>query len=120
MSLNIAAVVLTPQTLSNTVALIGLTRQSYKLFYSLSFSIFLTMPVSNSSQPVLNIPSPTLLSPAMIRNRARRGSLVKVEAVEANSVEDELDQSVFPDMNSEWVNRKGAVHCPIELGCSFP
>jgi hypothetical protein len=58
--------------------------------------------------PLFNLASPPLLSPTVIRNRARRGSLVKVEEVGNNTLEDSQDQGAFPDHNSEWVNRKGS------------
>jgi len=68
------------------------------------------MSISSSTtprSPAFSITSP-LLSPTIIRNRARRGSLVKVEEVGSNSLEEAQDQGAFPDHNSEWVNRKGA------------
>lgn len=40
--------------------------------------------------------------------RARSSSLVKVETVGRNSQEEDLDQSVYDNVNAEWVNRKGA------------
>ncbi|KAI0080823.1 Orm1 type endoplasmic reticulum protein [Panus rudis PR-1116 ss-1] len=40
--------------------------------------------------------------------RARSSSLVKVETVGQNSQEEDLDQSVYDNVNAEWVNRKGA------------
>lgn len=66
------------------------------------------MPLSNSSSSLFNISSPVLLSPTQIRNRARSKSIVTVEQVGNNSFEESQDQHAFPDVNSEWVNRKGS------------
>ena len=61
---------------------------------------------SSALRSSFNLVSPNLLSPTM-RSRARRGSIVKVEEVGSNSLEESQDQGAFPDHNSEWVNRKG-------------
>jgi ORMDL family len=39
--------------------------------------------------------------------RDRSGSLVKVEPVGEGSLEQDLDQGAYVNINSEWVNRKG-------------
>ena len=69
--------------------------------------------------PVYSIAAPTLLSPNL-RNRARRGSLVKVEEVGNNSLEESQDRGTFPDHNSEWVNRKGSFTRHPSYGRSSP
>lgn len=66
------------------------------------------MPLSNSNPPLFTMSSPVLISPAQVRNRARSKSIVTVEQAGNNSFEESLDQHAFPDVNSEWVNRKGA------------
>ncbi|KAI0371606.1 Orm1 type endoplasmic reticulum protein [Pilatotrama ljubarskyi] len=40
--------------------------------------------------------------------RERSSSIVKVEKVGEESLEEALDQSVYDNVNAEWVNRKGA------------
>lgn len=64
---------------------------------------------STTRSPLINLASTPLLSPTVIRSRARRGSLVKVEEVGNDTLEESQDQSTFPDHNSEWVNRKGTL-----------
>ncbi|KAF8592663.1 Orm1 type endoplasmic reticulum protein [Ramaria rubella] len=64
---------------------------------------------TTARSPLFNIASPSdLLSPSVIRNRERSGSIVVLEEVGNNSLEESQDQGAFPDHNSEWVNRKGA------------
>ena len=42
-----------------------------------------------------------------LKGRGRSGSIVKVEEV-SESLDDVLDQSMYRNMNTEWVNRKGS------------
>jgi hypothetical protein len=43
------------------------------------------------------------------QRRGRSGSFLKVEHVDSSN-EEALDQAAYPNINAEWVNRKGA--CP--------
>ncbi|KNZ76020.1 hypothetical protein J132_00295 [Termitomyces sp. J132] len=54
--------------------------------------------------------SPQTLSPRTLgmRGRSRSSSIVKVEQVGEDSVEESLDRSAFPNINANWVNVKGA------------
>ncbi|KAI0677201.1 Orm1 type endoplasmic reticulum protein [Trametes maxima] len=54
--------------------------------------------------------SPKSASPGLsVRvGRERSSSLVKVEKVGEESQEESLDQSMYDNVNAEWVNRKGA------------
>jgi hypothetical protein len=57
--------------------------------------------------PVLDTHSTaTMLGKGNLKGRGRSGSIVKVEEV-AETVDDVLDQSIYRNMNTEWVNRKG-------------
>jgi len=47
------------------------------------------------------------LKPRSAGGRARSGSLVTVEEIQ-ESLDDVLDQTVYPNVNQEWVNGKGA------------
>lgn len=66
------------------------------------------------SSPTLSVPTVTIetspsASELKVRvGRARSSSLVKVETVGEDSQEEGLDQSVYGNVNAEWVNRKGA------------
>ncbi|KAI0089195.1 Orm1 type endoplasmic reticulum protein [Irpex rosettiformis] len=66
------------------------------------------------SSPTLNMPHLTIeTSPShselKVRvGRTRSSSLVKVETVGEDNQEEGLDQSLYENMNAEWVNRKGA------------
>lgn len=59
--------------------------------------------------PPLTIMTSTLAPPEATHRsgRGRSASIVKVEEVGATSQEDSLDQSVYVNMNVEWVNQKG-------------
>lgn len=65
------------------------------------------------SSPTLSVPTVTIetspsASELKVRvGRARSSSLVKVETVGEDSQEEGLDQSVYGNVNAEWVNRKG-------------
>ncbi len=53
--------------------------------------------------------STTTLSPQRHSGgRGRSNSLIKVEEVGKGTQEEVLDQSVYANINAEWVNRKGA------------
>ncbi|KAG6910781.1 hypothetical protein DXG01_007669 [Tephrocybe rancida] len=43
-----------------------------------------------------------------MRGRQRSGSIVKVEEVGDNSIEESLDRSAYVNINADWVNVKGA------------
>ncbi|KAI0797019.1 ORMDL family-domain-containing protein [Abortiporus biennis] len=64
-----------------------------------------TLPV-----PHLSLETSTSASELKVRitGRNRSSSLLKVETVGENSNEEDLDQSVYENVNAEWVNRKGA------------
>lgn len=65
------------------------------------------------SSPTLSVPTVTIeTSPSAAElkvrvGRARSSSLVKVETVGEDSQEEGLDQSMYGNVNAEWVNRKG-------------
>ena len=63
------------------------------------------------SSPTLSIPHLSIeTSPSELKvrvGRTRSSSIVKVETVGEDSQEEGLDQSVYGNMNAEWVNRKG-------------
>lgn len=63
------------------------------------------------SSPSLSVPTLTIetsSSELKVRvGRTRSSSIVKVETVGENSQEEELDQSLYDNLNTEWVNRKG-------------
>ncbi|KAL0950201.1 hypothetical protein HGRIS_010193 [Hohenbuehelia grisea] len=48
------------------------------------------------------------MSSTSVRGRARSSSLVKVETLADNSVEEVLDRSAYVNINADWVNAKGA------------
>lgn len=72
------------------------------------------------SVPTLSIETSQSTSELKVRmgGRARSSSLVKVETVGQTSAEEDLDQSVYDNVNAEWVNRKGAwlIHPILILG----
>jgi len=45
---------------------------------------------------------------ANLKGRARSASIVKVEEVGGDGVEEDLDRAAYNNINSDWVNRKGA------------
>ncbi|KAK0243204.1 ORMDL family-domain-containing protein [Armillaria nabsnona] len=53
-----------------------------------------------------------------MRVRGRSGSIVKVEQVGDRSAEDALDQSLFVNINANWVNAKGAWLIHVVLICA--
>lgn len=55
----------------------------------------------------IKLPEQEASSTKLRATRGRSGSIVKVEEVGANSVEEVLDRSVAGDKNTEWVNAKG-------------
>ena len=65
------------------------------------------------SSPTLSVPAITIeTSPSAAElkvrvGRARSSSIVKVETVGEDSQEEGLDQSMYDNVNAEWVNRKG-------------
>ena len=65
------------------------------------------------TSPTLNVPhlsietSPSHSELKMRVGRTRSSSLVKVETVGEDNQEEGLDQSLYENMNAEWVNRKG-------------
>ncbi len=75
------------------------------------------------SSPVLGVPSLSIeTSPSELKvrvGRQRSSSIVKVETVGENSQEEGLDQSVYDNVNAEWVNRKGKC-IPRFLSLSLP
>ena len=75
------------------------------------------------SSPTLSVPtvtietSPTAAELKVRVGRARSSSLLKVETVGEDSQEEGLDQSMYGNVNAEWVNRKGGF---IDVFCSAP
>lgn len=68
-----------------------------------------TSPQRAPPPPAINIAHTTSTSSPTsnkLKGRARSGSLVKVEEIK-ESLDDVLDQSVYSNVNQEWVNRKG-------------
>lgn len=63
------------------------------------------------TSPTLSVPHLSIeTSPSELKvrvGRARSSSIVKVETVGEDSQEEGLDQSVYDNVNAEWVNRKG-------------
>ncbi|OBZ70207.1 hypothetical protein A0H81_09739 [Grifola frondosa] len=62
--------------------------------------------LTSQSLSVPSVSPPSGLSVRM--GRERSPSLLKVEKVGQESQEEALDQSVYDNVNAEWVNRKGA------------
>lgn len=60
-----------------------------------------------AARPTIRLPESiaTAANPQVIMKRARSASIVKVEEV-GKTASEELDQTA--DLNSEWVNHKGA------------
>jgi len=65
-----------------------------------------------TTSPTIKLPTDSLAHsvPALkVRTgRDRSGSLMKVEKVGESSLEQDLDQGAYVNINAEWVNRKGA------------
>lgn len=66
------------------------------------------------SSPKLGVPTVTIETSSSaselkvrVAGRGRSSSIVKVETVGEDSQEEGLDQSVYDNVNAEWVNRKG-------------
>jgi hypothetical protein len=66
------------------------------------------------SSPRLGVPTVTIETSSStselkvrVAGRGRSSSIVKVETVGEDSQEEGLDQSVYDNVNAEWVNRKG-------------
>jgi len=74
-------------------------------------------PPAISISPIAHSSSTSSNSAVKLKGRARSASLVKVEEIK-ESLDDVLDQSVYPNVNQEWVNRKGAwlIHPILILG----
>ena len=93
--------------------------RSSGLFKQTSPSIFhvIDMPMSSPIKvpPIHITESPPTLSPLRhgvgLKGRRRSSSLVKVEKV-GETQEELLDQSVYVNVNVEWVNRKGEPRLP--------
>lgn len=74
------------------------------------------------SSPTLGVPTLTIehtVSAAELKVRVGRGrssSVVKVETVGEDSQEEGLDQSMYGNMNAEWVNRKGMLSSSLVRG----
>lgn len=64
----------------------------------------------------IQLPSFTPAAGLSVRSgRQRSGSLVKVEKVEP-SQDEALDESMYDNVNAEWVNRKGAHAMRVLVG----
>jgi len=64
-----------------------------------------------TTTPTIKLPElsiHTMLQSKSHGGRDRSGSLVKVEKVGEGSLEQDLDQGAYANINAEWVNRKGA------------
>jgi hypothetical protein len=64
------------------------------------------------SSPRATVPPPISIaskSDGGAKGRARSSSIVAVQEVGGNGAEEMLDQSVYINRNSEWVNGKGAL-----------
>jgi hypothetical protein len=76
---------------------------------------------SRRSSRLYTVPPPlclfTLLCYIMSSHSSRRrsNSIVKVEEIGLNTESDMLDQSVYPNVNVEWVNQKGELCTVIAL-----
>ncbi|KAK0461706.1 Orm1 type endoplasmic reticulum protein [Desarmillaria tabescens] len=66
----------------------------------------------------VKLPTLDLSKPSPMRVRGRSGSIVKVEQVGDHSAEDALDQSLFVNINANWVNAKGAWLIHVVLICA--
>ncbi|KAK0444367.1 related to protein ORM2 [Armillaria ostoyae] len=66
----------------------------------------------------VKLPTLDLSKPSPMRVRGRSGSIVKVEQVGDRSAEDALDQSLFVNINANWVNAKGAWLIHVVLICA--
>ncbi|KAK0206949.1 Orm1 type endoplasmic reticulum protein [Desarmillaria ectypa] len=66
----------------------------------------------------VKLPARDLSKPSPLRVRGRSGSIVKVEQVGDRSAEDTLDQSLFVNINANWVNAKGAWLIHVVLICA--
>ncbi|KAG7447528.1 Orm1 type endoplasmic reticulum protein [Guyanagaster necrorhizus] len=66
----------------------------------------------------VKLPTLDLSKPPLLRGRGRSGSIVKVEQVGDRSAEDALDQSLFVNINANWVNAKGAWLIHVVLICA--
>lgn len=77
------------------------------------------------SSPTLSVPGITIeTSPSAAElkvrvGRARSSSIVKVETVGEDSQEEGLDQSMYDNVNAEWVNRKGQHDVSYSLSHSY-
>jgi hypothetical protein len=67
------------------------------------------MPLT-PSVPTITLPPVSFVppSPEKPRSRARSSSIVEVQQVGEDTLEAELDKGAFPNVNSQWVNGKGA------------
>jgi len=59
--------------------------------------------------PAIDIAAASAASPGMVsvRGRPRSASIVKVEEVGHDSLEEVLDRSAYVNINADWVNAKG-------------
>ena len=57
--------------------------------------------------PLMSATATQLVQSRNANVRVRSNSIVKVEEVGDTSQEDVLDQSMYANINAEWVNRKG-------------
>lgn len=68
----------------------------------------MTTMTTQTGVPTSSLPEkPT----TQIKQRARSGSLLKVEQVGEGSAERDLDQNLYVNINADWVNMKGR-HTP--------
>lgn len=61
----------------------------------------------------VSVAATKLSPPRHSGGRARSNSLIKVEEVGKRTQEEVLDQSVYANINAEWVNSKGALEVSI-------
>lgn len=69
--------------------------------------------MSRISAPTINLPALSIqtsrssMEDKLAPRRARSGSLVKMEKMDSTN-DQMLDQEVYPNVNADWVNLKGA------------
>lgn len=64
--------------------------------------------MTGPNPPSINLPGLSIHPPSTThQRRGRSNSYLKVEHVDSSN-EEALDQAAYPNINAEWVNRKGA------------
>jgi len=68
----------------------------------------INLPIATTTASAANLPSSASSSHHHVKGRQRSASIVTVEEVGGDSLEEVLDQNAYKNINSEWVNGKGA------------